>query len=68
MLQVLPARRSDPRQRRVGWLVALSMLLNAAWILSIQAGWLTSSVLVIAALLATLVVVFVRLARSRPSS
>jgi len=43
------------------------MLLNAAWILSIRAGWLTFSVLVIAALIATRVVVFVRLTRSRPS-
>ena len=66
-MQLLPARRTDARQRRVGWLVALSMLLNAAWILSIQAGWLTFSVLVIAALIATLVVVVVRLTRSRPS-
>jgi hypothetical protein len=66
-VQLLPSRRTDGRQRRVGWLVALSMLLNAAWILSIQAGWLTFSVLVITALLATLVVVFVRLTRSRPS-
>ena len=66
--QLLPGRRRDRRQRSVGWWVAASLLLNAAWILSIQAGWLTFSVPVIVALLAVLVVVFARLLGSRPSS
>lgn len=65
--QLLPAHRRDSRQREVGWLVALSMLLNAAWIGVVQLGWLFVSVLVIAGLLATLIVVFVRLRRLRPS-
>jgi hypothetical protein len=68
VLQLLPSRRTDPRQRDVGWLVALSMLLNAGWILTIQAGRLAASVLVIAALLVTLVGVCLRLRRSRPAS
>jgi hypothetical protein len=53
--QALPAQRQDPRQRRTGWLAALSMLLNAAWIGVVQAGALWLSVLVIAALLVVLV-------------
>lgn len=55
--QALPARRTDPRQRRTGWLAALSMLLNAAWIGVVQAGGLWPSVLVVVALLAVLVAV-----------
>lgn len=68
VLQLLPSRRADRRQRDVGWLVAASMVLNAAWILSVQGGWLAVSVVVIVALLATLVAVVLRLVRSRPSS
>lgn len=65
--QWLPAQKTSPRQRAFGWLVAASMLLNAAWILSIQAGWLNASVLVILVLLAVLTVVFLRYS-SRPAS
>ena len=66
-LQLTPARRTDPRQRRVGWLAA-SLLLNAAWVAVIQAEWLALSVAVIALLLADLVVVLVRLGESPPST
>ena len=62
--QALPAQRADPRQRRVGWLVLVSMVLNAVWIGVVQAGLLTLSVPVIVALLATLVVVVLRLQRT----
>jgi len=66
--QLAPSRRADPRQRRVGWLVAASLLLNAAWVAVIQAEWLALSVAVIAVLLAVLVVVLVRLSESPPST
>lgn len=66
--QWLPSQRTNPRQRALGWLVALSMILNAAWILSVQAGWLAASVLVIVGLLAVLAGCFLRYSRSRPSS
>src|SRR6478735_11487461 len=66
--QLAPARRTDPRQRAVGWWVAASLLLNALWILVVQAEWLVASVAVIAALLVVLVVTFVRLVRTRPRS
>src|SRR3712207_5999999 len=55
--QALPVQRTDRRQRRTGWLAALSMLLNAALIAVVQAGGLWPSVLVIVALLVVLVAV-----------
>jgi hypothetical protein len=51
--QALPAQRADARQRRVGYPVAVTLVLNAAWILTAQAGLLALSGVVIAALLAT---------------
>lgn len=66
--QFLPGQRSAERHRRLGYPVALSLLLNAAWILSIQFGLLALSVPVIAALLAVLVVAFLRAVRSTPTS
>ncbi|MEP7765656.1 tryptophan-rich sensory protein [Sanguibacter sp. 25GB23B1] len=53
--QLLPAQRTDARQRRTGWLAAASMVLNAVWILVVQAGALWLSVVVILALLLVLV-------------
>ena len=62
--QWLPSQRGSVRQRSLGWLVAASLLLNAAWILSVQAGWVGISVLVIAVLLAVLAACFARYSRS----
>ena len=56
--QLLPAQRTDERNRRLGYLVAVSLLLNAAWILAIQFDLLWLSVPVIAALLVVLVQAF----------
>lgn len=53
--QFLPAQHASERQRRLGYWIAASLLLNAAWILSIQFDLLALSVPVIAALLAVLV-------------
>ena len=64
--QALPGRRIDPRQRRTGWLVLASMVLNAAWIAVVQAGLLALSVPVIVVLLGVLVVAVRRLAERRP--
>lgn len=66
--QLLPAHRDDARQRATGWLVAASLLLNAGWIFTVQAGWLWGSVVVIAVLLVVLVAVFGRLLERAPSS
>ena len=48
--QWLPSVASTTRERRIGWLAGVSMVLNAAWLLVIQGGWLWLSVLVILAL------------------
>jgi hypothetical protein len=68
VFQLLPARRTDPRQRRAGWLVLASLVLNAGWILCVQAGWVAVTVPVIVALLAVLVAAWVRLLRTPPTS
>lgn len=59
--QALPAQRDDARQRRTGWLVLASMVLNAAWIGVVQADLLAVSVLVIVVLLVVLLLVVARL-------
>lgn len=65
--QALPRQRTSPRLRRLGpWLIA-SMLLNGAWILSIQAGWLAVSVVLIVALLVVLARIFVVTVRVPPA-
>lgn len=56
--QLLPAHKRDPRQRRLGYPMAASLILNAAWILSVQAGWLAVSVIVIVLLVAVLAYAF----------
>lgn len=66
--QFLPAQKTDARQRRLGYLVAASLLLNAAWILSVQQGLLWLSVPVIVLLLAVLVRAFRITCESRPRS
>ncbi len=64
--QLLPGQRNDPRQRTLGYPIALSLLLNAAWILSVQFDLLALSVPVIAALLIVLVRTFLLTLRTRP--
>lgn len=61
--QALPSQAARERQRTLGWWVLASLLLNAAWILSVQAGLLGVSVAVIAVLLAVLATAFVLLRR-----
>ncbi|WP_448006251.1 tryptophan-rich sensory protein [Agromyces bauzanensis] len=56
--QFLPAQRSELRHRRVGYPIAASLVLNAAWILSIQFDLLWLSVPVIIVLLVVLVYAF----------
>ena len=56
--QFLPGQRTDARHRRLGYPVAASLLLNAAWILSIQFDLLWLSVPVIVALLIVLIAAF----------
>ncbi len=59
--QALPAQRDDRRQRRTGWLVLASMVLNAAWIAVVQADLLPLSLVMIVAILVVLVLTVGRL-------
>jgi TspO/MBR family len=59
--QALPSQAARRRQRAVGYWLVGSLLLNATWILCVQAGLLALSVVVIVLLLAVLVVAFSRL-------
>ncbi|MEY9952252.1 TspO/MBR family protein [Leifsonia sp. EB34] len=59
--QALPSQAARHRQRSLGYWMLASLLLNAAWIVSVQAGLLALSVLMIALLLVVLAMAFVRL-------
>ncbi len=61
--QWLPRVATSPRARATGWLAALSMVLNATWLLVTQQGWIWLSVGVIVALAATLAILVARLTR-----
>ena len=65
--QFLPKYAADSRQRQLGFPVAASLILNAAWILSIQFDQLALSVPVIGLLLASLIWAFRICARSKPN-
>lgn len=62
--QWLPEQRTAERHRAVGWWIAASMLLNAAWLLVVRQGWLWLSVVVIAVLVLVLGYVVATLARN----
>ena len=66
--QSAPNQRADDRQRSLGYPIAASLILNAAWILSIQFGFLAASVPIIAALLVVLVWAFSITLASRPKN
>jgi hypothetical protein len=59
--QALPRQAARASHRAVGWWALASVLLNAAWILVVQAGLIALSLVVIAVLLAVLVVILARL-------
>lgn len=52
--QALPKQRAHPRQRALGWLIALTMTLNGLWLVAARFGTLFSTVVVIVLLLAAL--------------
>lgn len=66
--QALPGQRTSARHRSLGWLVLLSMVLNALWIAVVQAELLGLSVPVIVVLLVVLVLVLLRMQRIPASS
>lgn len=65
--QWLPANTTSDRARSIGWLAALSMILNGAWLLVTQVGWLWGSVAVIVVLVLALGVLVHRLGTHRPA-
>ena len=66
--QFLPVQTTDARQRILGYPIAASLILNAAWILSIQFDLLALSVPVIVLLLAVLIRAFQLTLASRPKN
>jgi len=54
-------RGDDAVARRLGWLPAVTGLLNIAWILCFHYGWFAASVVIMLALLATLVAIYGRI-------
>ncbi|TFD40863.1 tryptophan-rich sensory protein [Cryobacterium sp. TMT2-10] len=66
--QFLPAQKTDARQRALGYPIAASLVLNAAWILSIQFDLLVLSVPVIVLLLIVLIRAFRLTLASRPKN
>ena len=64
LFQWLPAQRAAARQRRIGWLVAASMLLNAGWLLVVSYAALWLSVVVIVALVVVLGLIIRELSRT----
>jgi hypothetical protein len=66
--QWLPAQRESERHRTSGWWIAASMLLNAAWLLTVRQGWLWLSVVVIFVLVGVLGTIVSRLAQDGPTT
>ncbi|MBA3019549.1 hypothetical protein [Propionicimonas sp.] len=65
--QVLPFSRHSARTDAVAALAALSMVLNGAWLMVVQAGWIWASVVIIFALVFTLGII-ARLLASKPAA
>ena len=65
--QWIPRNATSRRTRSTGWLAAASMVLNAAWLLVTQQGWIWVSVIVILALALVLGVLLRRLTSVRAS-
>lgn len=63
--QWFPRHATSERTRSTGWLAAASMVLNAAWLLVTQQGWIWVSVIVIVALALVLGVLVRRLTSVR---
>ena len=64
ILQWVPRWAADPRQRAIGYLVAASMVLNAAWLFAATGDQIWLSVVVILVLLVVLCAIIVKLHRT----
>ena len=63
--QALPRQRANERQRALGWLVALTAVLNGIWLVVAQFATLPLTVVAIVVLLGALAVTFRRAVRTR---
>lgn len=63
--QALPSQRANPRLRRMGYLFALSCLANSAWIFLWHYGYFVLTLLVMVALLALLIAIYLVLGIGR---
>ncbi|WP_434969690.1 tryptophan-rich sensory protein [Microbacterium sp. bgisy207] len=62
--QALPSQRTRTRQRSLGWLIALTMVLNGLWLVTVQFLSVWATVACIVLLLAALVVTYLRAVRT----
>ena len=63
--QALPSQRARDRQRSLGWLIALTMVLNGLWLVTVQFLSVWATVVCIILLLAALVITYLRAVRTR---
>lgn len=63
--QALPGQRESERQRAMGWWVALTMVLNGAWLVTVQFAGIWATMVVLVLLLAALCATFVRAMHTR---
>jgi len=61
VFQALPSQKGKDYQKEIGWLFALSSLLNIVWLFLWQFEYLSLSVVVMFLLLATLIAIYLRL-------
>jgi len=59
--QALPSQKGREYQNKIGWLFALSSLINILWLFLWQYNYLSVSVVLMFALLATLILIYLRL-------
>lgn len=63
--QALPGQRTRSRQRSVGWLIALTMVLNGLWLVTVQFLSVWATVVCILLLLVALVFTYLRAVHTR---
>lgn len=66
--QALPGQRARGRQRALGWLIALTMVLNGLWLVTVQFLGVWATVVAIVLLLIALSVTYLSAARTRQRS
>ncbi len=61
IFQALPAQRENPLLRRIGWLFAVSCVLNLSWLFSWHYNQFPLSMVLMLGLLATLIAIYIRI-------